>query len=99
MTMLQPMIDLEATGVDAGRLARSLTLQAERTGIGRYRIAGGTQDHWVDLYTENHPRCDCGDHVWRDALCKHILATLMREENERILRAKETLFTRLQIAA
>lgn len=94
-----PMIDFEAVGaVDPQRLARSLTLQAERAGEGRYRIAGGDQEHWVDLYTAAHPRCDCGDHVWRDAICKHILAALLREGNERVLRAVGTLFTRLRAA-
>jgi hypothetical protein len=94
------MIDFDAAGeLDPQRLARSLTLRAERAGEGRYRIEGGKQDHWVDLYTAAHPRCDCGDHVWRDAVCKHILAALMREGNERVLRAVGTLFTRLQPAA
>jgi len=94
----QPQIDFEAVGeLDLTRLGRSLTLQAERAGHGRYRIAGGAQEHWVDLYATAHPRCDCGDHLWRDTVCKHILAALMREGNERVLRAIGTLFTTLRV--
>jgi hypothetical protein len=96
----QPMIDFDAVGeLDAERLERSLGLVAERAGHGRYRIAGGAQDHWVDLYTASHPRCDCGDHLWRDKVCKHILAALMREGNERVLRAVGGLFASIKAAA
>jgi len=95
----QPMIDFEATGgLDLGRLERSLGLVAEQAGHGRYRIAGGSQDHWVDLYTASYPRCDCGDHLWRDKVCKHILAALMREGNERVIRAVGNLFSMLKAA-
>ena len=41
----------------------------------------------MDLYTTSHPRCDCGDHLWRDRICKHILAALLREGNERVVQA------------
>ncbi len=99
MNTTQPMIDFEAAGgVDPGRLERSLGLVAEQAGHGRYRIAGGNQDHWVDLYTASHPRCDCGDHLWRDMVCKHILAALMREGNERVIRAVGNLFSMLKAA-
>jgi SWIM zinc finger len=95
-----PMIDFEAAGgVDVERLERSLGLRAEHAGSGRYRIVGGEQDHWVDLYTSSHPRCDCGDYLWRDRVCKHILAALMREGNERVIRAVGNLFAALRAAA
>lgn len=98
--MVQPMIDFEAAGgLDQRRLERSLNLQAERAGQGRYRVAGGQQEHWVDLYTQAHPRCDCGDHLWRDQICKHILAALLREGNERVVGALGPLFTSLRRAA
>ncbi len=91
------MIDFDAAGgVDTDRLARSLGLVAEKAGDGRYRIAGGDQDHWVDLYTSSHPRCDCGDHLWRDKVCKHILAALIREGNERVIRAVGGLFAAMR---
>jgi hypothetical protein len=92
---MDPAIDFEAAGgVDLDRLERSLQLHGERVGEGQYLVTGGTHDHWVDLYTTSHPRCDCGDHLWRDRVCKHILAALLREGNERVLRALGPLFDR-----
>src|SRR6478672_11196184 len=86
-------IDLDAVGgVDLDRLGRSLLLQGERIGDGRYHVTGGEHDHWVDLYTTSHPRCDCGDHLWRDQLCKHILAALLREGHDRVVEAVGRLF-------
>jgi hypothetical protein len=83
-----PLIDFErAGGVDLDRLERALALHGERVGQGRYRVRGGAQDHWVDLYSTAHPRCDCGDHLWREQVCKHILAALLREGNERVVGA------------
>lgn len=76
-----------AGGVDFARLERSLGLETERIGDGRYRVRGGSSEHWVDLYTTTMPRCDCGDHLWRERVCKHILAALLREGNERVVRA------------
>src|SRR5215211_580656 len=91
------LIDFDAAGgVDLDRLERSLGLHGERVGNGRYRITGGTQTHWVDLYTTRHPRCDCGDHLWRDRICKHILAALLREGDEHVLTSLGMLVTRLK---
>ena len=92
-------IDFDAAGgVDLDRLERSLRLNGERVGDGRYRITGGTQDHWVDLHTTAHPRCDCGDHLWRERICKHILAALLREGNERVVTTLPRLFARASAA-
>ena len=92
-----PAIDFErAGGVDLDRLERSLGLRSERVGTGRYRVTGGDQAHWVDLYTASHPRCDCGDHLWRERICKHILAALLREGNDRVVSALGTLFRRVK---
>ena len=83
-------IDFEAAGgVDLDRLERS----------GRYHVVGGDHDHWVDLYTTSIPRCDCGDHIWRERICKHILAALLREGNETVVRALGSLFQRVKAAA
>ena len=99
-TMGDPAIDFErAGGVDLERLERSLGLAGERIGDGRYRVTGGSQDHWVDLYTASHPRCDCGDHLWRERICKHILAALLREGNERVVSALGSLVHRLRDGA
>jgi hypothetical protein len=92
----QPAIDFDAAGgIDLERLGRSLQLRAERIGSGRYRVVGGDSDHWVDLYTTSHPRCDCGDHLWRERICKHILAALLREGNERVVSALGPLFAQV----
>ncbi len=95
--MPEPAIDFEAAGgVTAERLERSLHLHAARVAPGRYRITGGAQIHWEDLNTTSHPRCDCGDHLWRDRVCKHILAALLREGDERVLVALRHLITGLR---
>ena len=94
---IRPAIDFDSVGgIDAERLERSLQLAGERVGTGRYRVTGGAQDHWVDLYTTSHPRCDCGDHLWREQLCKHILAALLREGNDRVVAALGRLFAELR---
>ncbi len=95
--MMDVAIDLSAIGgVDPGRLERGLSLHLERVGDGQYRAMGGAQAHWVDLYNTAHPRCDCGDHLWREQVCKHILAAMLREGDERILRAVGTLVRQLR---
>jgi hypothetical protein len=95
--MNEPLIDFAAAGgVDLPRLERSLELEVKPTGRGRYRVSGGRESHWVDLYTRNQPRCDCGDHLWRERICKHILAALLREGDERVLRAVGALVARLR---
>jgi hypothetical protein len=95
--MPEPAIDFAAAGgVELTRLERSLELQGSRIAPGRYRISGGSQTHWVDLYTASLPRCDCGDHLWRERVCKHILAALLREGDERVLAALRSLVRRLR---
>ena len=97
--MKEPKIDIDAVGgVDLERLGRSLLLHGERVGDGRYRVTGGVHDHWVDLYTTSHPRCDCGDHLWREQICKHILAALLREGHGRVVDALGPLFRQMQPA-
>jgi hypothetical protein len=88
-----------AGGVDDRRLERSLSLQAQPIGKGRYRVVGGAEAHWVDLYSARQPRCDCGDHLWRERICKHILAALLREGDERVLRAVGGLVRQLRSLA
>ena len=95
--MLKPGIDFQAAGgVPLDRLERSLGLRVTPTGPGRYRVSGGRETHWVDLYSAHHPRCDCGDHLWRERICKHILAALLREGNENVLRALGELVRELR---
>jgi hypothetical protein len=92
-------IDFDAAGgVDLDRLERSLGLEGERVAPGRYRVTShdGAHEHWVDLSTAAHPRCDCGDHLWRERICKHILAALLREGNARVVSALPRLLARVQ---
>ena len=94
---MNPRINIEAAGgVDLARLERGLGLRVQPTGRGRYRVSGGEEVHWVDLHSARQPRCDCGDHLWREAVCKHILAALLREGDERVLRAVSALVLRLR---
>jgi hypothetical protein len=92
----EPAIAIERIGIDFDRLERSLGLRAERIGPGRFRIHGGAHSHWVDLYTADLPRCDCADHLWRERICKHILAALLREGDERVLAALQGLVAALR---
>lgn len=91
------LVDVSAGGgVDLDRLERAVALRAGRVGPGRYRVSGGAQDHWVDLASPAHPRCDCGDHTWREQVCKHILAALLREGDPRVVGALAEVTRRLQ---
>ena len=95
--MPDPAVDFHALGgVNLDRLERCLHLHAVRLTPGRYRVVGGAHTHWVDLYTASLPRCDCGDHLWRDQICKHILAALLREGDERVLSALRELVVTLR---
>lgn len=89
-------VELAADGIDLPRLERSLALQTQRLAHGQYEVSGGTQVHWVDLYGANQPRCDCGDHLWREQVCKHILAALLREGNEGVVGAVGQLVAALR---
>ena len=71
--------------LEEGRLERGVQLDAEMVGDGRYRVTGGDTIHWVDLISRDYPRCDCGDYLWRDVICKHIIAAKLREGDERVL--------------
>ena len=94
-----PLVAFERLGgVDLDRLERSLELQVERVSAGRYRVTGGATEHWVDLHTPAVPRCDCGDHLWREQACKHILAALLREGDERVASALRGVVRRLRAA-
>lgn len=94
-----PHIDIAAAGgVDLARLERSLELRVRRVGPGRYLVTGGEEPHWVDLYTKRFPRCDCGDHIWRERVCKHILAVMLREGDERVIAALAQLVGALRAA-
>ena len=88
------------SAVDLDRLERGVQLTAERTGPGRFRVTGGTSEHWVDLgATGARPRCDCGDYLWRDRECKHILAAMLHEGDAGVISAIGPLVARLRSGA
>ncbi len=98
--MARPAIDFDrAGGVELHRLERSLMLRVTPVGPGRYHVSGGKEAHWVDLYNAHNPRCDCGDHLWRERICKHILAALLREGNERVVQSLAALIREIRSEA
>ena len=72
-------------GIELGRVERGVQLTCESVGDRRYRVTGGNSTHWVDLVSPDHPRCDCGDYLWREVTCKHIIAARLREGDEAVL--------------
>jgi hypothetical protein len=63
--------------LDAARAERSLSLAVHPQGGGHYRVTGGEEAHEVNLRDVMVPLCDCGDHAWRNKMCKHIVAALV----------------------
>ena len=83
--------------VDLDRLERGVQLVAERTGPRRFRVTGGASEHWVDLGASGaRPRCDCGDYLWRDRDCKHILAAMLQEGNAGVISAIGPMVARIR---
>lgn len=86
--MTHPPIDFaKLPPIDRGRFHRALFLGTARIGGGQYRVFDPLKPlkheeaHHVDLYSNDTPRCDCGDHEYRQLLCKHILACLLVEKH------------------
>lgn len=90
---------IDGADVEPARVERGVSLQAVRVAPGRYHVVGGAEEHWVDLLSPNQPRCDCGDHTWRDAKCKHIVAALLREGDPDVLGAVGELVRGLRAKA
>jgi hypothetical protein len=83
--------------VDPVRLMRAIgcyrVVPGSRYGYERqYAVIGGVEEYAVDLRDEAACPCDCGDHTWRDLLCKHALAALLYEGNQRVVLALGQLF-------
>jgi hypothetical protein len=78
-------MNTEDLTIDMRRVERGVQLHCELLGNGRYCVTGGDSVHWVDLISRDHPRCDCGDYLWRDVICKHIIAARLREGDEQVL--------------
>lgn len=64
----RPALDLEI-------VERSLDLVAEKIETHQYHVQGGEEHHYVTLtpYFE----CHCGDFVFRERICKHLVAALI----------------------
>lgn len=91
------MVDVEAAGgVDPARLVRALQLSVVRIDRGRYETSGGKAVHYVDLIDPAMERCDCADFIWRQIVCQHLLACLLREGDERVVAAAARLVTALR---
>ena len=94
---MESMNPIGGFAVDLDRLERGVQLTAERTGPRRFRVTGGSSEHWVDLgATGARPRCDCGDYLWRDRECKHILAAMLHEGNLGVISAIGPMVARLR---
>lgn len=79
MLLIPPAISDEAYDtLTPTTVERALDLTVVAMGRGRFRVEGGYEPHYVDLYDPEHTRCDCEDHNWRNRLCKHLAAVLIR---------------------
>ena len=86
--------------VDLDRLERGVQLSCVRLGQGRYRVSGGASEHWVEVGASGaRPTCDCGDYLWRDRVCKHILAALLQEGASAVISQIGPMVARLKGAA
>jgi hypothetical protein len=86
------VVDVDAAGgIDPRRLERALHLTVRRTAPGRYLVTGGSEPHHVDLIDPAMERCDCGDFLWKSIVCRHMLACLLREGDERVIIALSRL--------
>lgn len=84
--MTHPSIDFDKLPpIDTERFRKALFLKTTKLGRGQFRVVNPLdplrEPHNVDLYSSDIPRCDCGDHEFRQVLCKHILACLMAENH------------------
>ncbi|MBB4635932.1 hypothetical protein [Longimicrobium terrae] len=84
-----------AFGIELGRLARALPLQANSLGGRRFRVMGGAEPHYVDLSPCAPLPCDCGDLAWRggprEGPCKHMLRARLVEGDPVVVRAVAVL--------
>lgn len=70
------------------RIQDAITLRVERRMDvrGAFVVYGKTDVYNVRPIAE-HPawQCDCGDHLWRERLCKHIHSVLIEESDPEAL--------------
>ena len=51
----------------------------------QFEVESGANVYHVDL--NESPECHCGDNVWREVACKHALAVLLSQSDERLVHA------------
>ena len=61
---------------DPARVQRASGLVVEPQADGSFLVK---QMYRVQLDDPMTPACDCGDHAWRDGLCKHAIAAIAYE--------------------
>lgn len=66
------------------------------TPVGPEAEKHGIIGYWVDLYSHDVPRCDCGDHTFRQVICKHMLACLLYENHPVVVDALSRLTGKLE---
>ena len=66
--------------LDMKRVGRAVDLAVENVGEGEYRVWSSRNEYYVALLP--HYDCPCGDFVWRNELCKHIIAALLFHGDE-----------------
>lgn len=59
--------------LDPGRARRALELDVHYIGQDRYFVDNGEGGYWVNLDPLD---CNCGDAVWNNQICRHLIAAL-----------------------
>jgi hypothetical protein len=76
------LASLPAGWAEAELVHRATALKVEPHGRpGVYMVDGGTEPHWVNTVDPDVPACDCGDHLWRERVCKHGMAVLLHQRD------------------
>lgn len=75
--------------LDLRRVQRALALSASRLGSGTYAVQGPSGTYHVSL--RPHLTCDCGDHIWKDSISKHIISALLAHGDAQALQAATAL--------
>lgn len=79
--------------LDLDRVRRALDLRVDEWKEG-YRVLSPNGRYFVTLST--HYDCNCGDSVWNNQICKHLIAALMYAGDEEALRKGEYWQQRLR---
>lgn len=78
------VVPIQAQYLDRDRVIRGSELEVEfshmsHDGWSVFQVMGGDEPHWVGLSTGyRSANCDCGDFTYRQRICKHISAVLLR---------------------